>query len=201
MNASPLAAREIGRLLGLVPHPKEGGDPAETYRSTEALLPGALPGRYAGPRALSTAIYYLLTEQTFSAMHRLASDEVFHFYVGDPVEMLLLAPDGSGRLALLGADLRAGMRPQLVVPAGVWQGAHLAPGGRFALLGTTAAPGSDYADYETGERAALLSQYPYFRECILALTRDLCGPRQCGWADRTGGLFAQLLCRTRGTTA
>src|SRR5581483_11176343 len=102
------------------------------------------------PPAAATAIYYLLTPDTVSAMHRLATDEIFHFYLGDPVEMLQLRPDGSHRVAILGPDLDAGQRPQIVVPRGVWQGARLVPGGRFALLGTTVAPGFDYADYETG---------------------------------------------------
>lgn len=103
-------------------------------------------------------------------MHRLATDEIFHFYLGDPVEMLQLRPDGSHRVAILGPDLDAGQRPQIVVPRDVWQGARLVPGGRFALLGTTVAPGFDYADYETGEREALLAAHPDARDLIVALT-------------------------------
>ena len=159
-------------LLGLVPHPIEGGFFAETYRSRD-LLPGdALPARYRGARAAATAIYYLLTPETFSAMHRLGSDEIFHFYLGDPVEMLQLAPDGSHRVVVIGPDLEAGQRPQMVVPRGVWQGARLRPGGRLALLGTTVAPGFDYADYETGARAALLASYSAARDLVTALTRE-----------------------------
>ena len=159
-------------LLGLVPHPIEGGFFAETYRSAD-LLPGdALPARYRGARAAGTAIYYLLTPETFSAMHRLGSDEIFHFYLGDPVEMLQLAPDGSHRVVVIGPDLEAGERPQVVVPRGVWQGARLRPGGRLALLGTTVAPGFDYADYETGVRAALLASHSGARDLVTALTRE-----------------------------
>ena len=146
-------------LLGLVPHPIEGGFFAETYRSADLLGGDALPAHYRGARAAGTAIYYLLTPETFSAMHRLGSDEIFHFYLGDPVEMLQLAPDGS-------------QRPQVVVPRGVWQGARLRPGGRLALLGTTVAPGFDYADYETGARAALLASYSAARDLVTALTRE-----------------------------
>jgi uncharacterized protein len=120
---------------------------------------------------LSTAIYYLLTPETFSALHRLRSDEVFHFYLGDPVEMLQLLPGGEGRLHVLGTDLAAGMRPQVVVPRDVWQGARLLPGGSLALLGTTVAPGFDPADCESGKRDALVAAYPDFRERIVALTR------------------------------
>jgi uncharacterized protein len=158
-------------LLGLAPHPREGGHFAETYRSDERVPPGALPARYAGARALGTAIYYLLTPETLSPLHRLASDEIFHFYLGDPVEMLLLHPDGSSGVALLGTDLAGGMRPQRVVPRGVWQGARLRPGGRWALLGTTVAPGFEYADYEDGRREELLAAYPAQTRLIEALTR------------------------------
>jgi uncharacterized protein len=96
---------------------------------------------------------------------------VFHFYLGDPVEMLQLLPGGDGRVHLLGTNLAAGMRPQVLVPGDVWQGTRLFPGGGLALLGTTVAPGFDLADYEPGERAALLAAYPAFAERIIALTR------------------------------
>jgi uncharacterized protein len=158
-------------LLGLEPHPVEGGFFVETYRSAEQLPPGALPSRYGGTRAVATAIYYLLTPDTFSALHRLASDELFHFYLGDPVEMLQLFPDGSHRVVAIGPDLEAGQRPQVLVPHGVWQGARLRAGGRFALLGTTVAPGFDYTDYETASRPHLLTTHPHAHDLILALTR------------------------------
>lgn len=163
-------AAAIIAALGLVPHPKEGGWFRETFRSAETLTESALGGRYAGPRAESTAIYYLLTPATFSALHRLASDEVFHFYAGDPVEQLRLFPDGRGEVVTIGNDLAAGQRPQVVVPRGVWQGARLAPGGRYALLGCTVAPGFDYADYAGADGAALAAAYPRFAAKIAALT-------------------------------
>jgi predicted cupin superfamily sugar epimerase len=166
-----LTVEALRALLGLTPHPVEGGYFVETYRSAERLPGAALPSRYAGARALGTAIYYLLTPETFSAMHRLASDEIFHFYVGDPVEMLQLWPDGSHRVVVIGPDLEAGERPQVIVPRGIWQGARLRPGGRLALLGTTVAPGFDYADYETGRRADLLASHPGAQALITALTR------------------------------
>jgi hypothetical protein len=169
-DLSPEVAALIARL-GLTPHPREGGWFVETYRSDERIARDALAARYGGERSLGTAIYYLLTAATFSEMHRLAGDEIFHFYLGDPVEMLLLRPEGTGAMVLLGPDLVAGMRPQLVVPRGVWQGARLREGGRFALLGTTVAPGFEYADYETGARADLLAAYPTHAPMIVALTR------------------------------
>ena len=169
--AVPSEAADLIARLGLTPHPREGGWFAETYRSDERVASAALPVRYGAERALGTAIYYLLTPATFSEMHRLASDEIFHFYLGDPAEMLLLGPDGSGAMVLLGPDLAAGMRPQVVVARGIWQGARLREGGRFALLGTTVAPGFEYADYESGARADLLAAYPSHAPLITALTR------------------------------
>ena len=166
-----LSAQEIIAALGLVPHPAEGGYFAETWRSSDSLAPSALPARYQGPRSAGTAIYYLLEPSTFSAMHRLQSDEVFHFYLGDPVEMLLLEPGGSGRLVQLGSDLSAGHRPQVIVPRGAWQGSRVAAGGRVALLGTTMAPGFDPADFEHGDRAALIKGWPAFADRIGRLTR------------------------------
>lgn len=154
-----LDAEEIRAILGLIPLPTEGGYYAETYQSP--LMLHGLPA-YRDARHASTAIYYMLTPDTCSAMHRLASDEVYHFYLGDPVELLLLSEDGAGHIARLGTNLRAGERPQLVVPARVWQGSRLAPQGRYALLGTTVAPGFAYADYEHGNTDELARRYPAF---------------------------------------
>ena len=157
-------AEEVIAALGLEPHPLEGGFFRETYRTSQTM--------HGQERALKTAIYYLLTPQTFSMMHRLPGDEMFHFYLGDPVTMLHLHPDGSGRVVTFGPDLLAGQRPQVLVRGGVWQGASSAPGGQLALLGTTMAPGFAYADYQTGDRAALVAKYPKFAEIITRLTRD-----------------------------
>jgi hypothetical protein len=104
-------------------------------------------------------------------MHRLQTDEVYHFYLGDPVELLLLKPEGASEVVLLGPDLEAGERPQAVAPRGAWQGARVRPGGRLALLGTTMAPAWEPDDFELGEREALTRQYPGRAELIRALTR------------------------------
>ncbi len=165
-----MTAEELIRHLNLEPHPEEGGWFRETYRADETLPPGALPERYEGERAVKTAIYYLLTPDTFSHLHRLKSDEIFHFYLGDPVEMLHLHPDGSGRRVVLGRDLANGQTLKTVVPHGVWQGARLVPGGRYGLLGCTVAPGFDFADYEHADRAALEAGWPEWTEMIRALT-------------------------------
>ncbi len=165
-----MTVEELKSLLGLVAHAQEGGFFAETWRSPHRLEAGALPG-HPGARALGTAIYYLLTPDAFSEMHRLRSDEVFHFYMGDPVEMLQLAPGGAGRVVRLGTALAAGQRPQALVSAGVWQGSRLVPGGRYALLGTTVAPGFEPQDYERGGRAELSASWPEHAGLVAELTR------------------------------
>jgi predicted cupin superfamily sugar epimerase len=164
-------AAHVIRALGLEPLSQEGGLFRETYRSEDRLSRECISGRYPSSRSLCTAIYYLLTPDEVSALHRLASDEVFHFYLGDPVEMVQLRPDGSGEVVVLGNDLEAGHRPQVVVPKGVWQGCRLVSGGRLALLGCTVAPGFEYEDFERGRRETLISAYPDFMDLIVALTR------------------------------
>ena len=167
-----LTAEEIIQYLQLEPHPCEGGFFRETYRARLGIAANVLPMEYAGDRCASTAIYYLLTPGTFSEMHRLPTDEVFHFYLGDTVEMLQLGPDGRGEVIRLGSDLGAGERPQVLAPGGVWQGSRLVPGGKWALLGTTVAPGFEFADYTSGRRSELVAAYPDFAELITALTRQ-----------------------------
>jgi predicted cupin superfamily sugar epimerase len=166
-----LTAADVKRLLKLEPLGIEGGFFAETFRARETLAAGALPGLDA-PRQLASAIYYLLEPGTFSALHRLRSTEIYHFYLGDPVEMLLLGPGEGGCVVRLGSDLAAGLWPQIPVPAGTWQGSQLAAGGQWALLGTTMAPGYDPADFELGQRADLIARWPGQRAMIEALTRQ-----------------------------
>jgi len=167
-----LTVDEIIQQLGLKPHPEEGGFYRETYRSPESLQGESLPVRYSSPRSLGTAIFYLLTPNSVSALHRLPTDEIFHFYLGDPVEMLWLLQDGSSHVTTLGQDLAKGEALQLVVPMGTWFGSRLKAGGRFALMGTTMSPGFDFSDYEAGDRAKLLAQYPGQADLIIHLTRS-----------------------------
>jgi len=173
-----ITAEQIIKKLGLIPHPDEGGFFSETYRSGEFISSEALGGRYNGMRRFSTAIYFLLTPETFSRMHVLKSDEIFHFYMGDPVEMLKLYPDGSGKTVRIGRDIMNGESLQVTVEANVWQGARLLPGGRFALLGTTVAPGFEYDDYASGIPEVsdicgyLCSKFPEFTAKIKNLTRS-----------------------------
>lgn len=164
-------ANMIIDLLQLVKHPKEGGFFSETYRSSQSFQSDE-----RGIRSVSTAIYYLLASNTFSEMHRLESDEVFHFYLGDPVEMLNLYPDGTGKRIILGSDIMKGMAVQHVVPAGTWMGGRLLPWGTFALMGTTVAPGFNYSDYHRGEREELIRLFPAFKELITLLTHGSDNP-------------------------
>lgn len=167
-----MTADEIKKRLNLEPHPREGGSFVQTWRAEETIPHTALPARYRGERAAGTCIYYLLEPGTFSEMHRLASDEIFHFYLGDPVEMLQLDPNGSARTVILGNDLAAGHHPQMIVPKHVWQGSRLVPGGKVALLGCTVSPGFDYEDYEAGNYEPLARAYPQHAELIRTLTRS-----------------------------
>jgi predicted cupin superfamily sugar epimerase len=167
-----ITAEKLIKLLGLKPHP-EGGYYRETYRSDEIIGNGALPERYTGNRRYGTAIYYLLTRETFSAIHRIKTDEIYHFYLGDPVELVKLRPNGSGCVVILGNDITCGAQIQTVVSRGTWHGARLAEGGKYALLGTTVAPGFEFADFEIGDSYELIRSYPSFSETIIALTRHM----------------------------
>jgi hypothetical protein len=160
-----MTAEEIKSLLALEPHPIEGGWFRRTYTANDTIH---LP---RGARAQGTAIYYLLEPGTFSEMHVLASDEIFHFYLGDPVEMLQLVPDGSSAAVVLGPYLKVGQQVQVVVPAGVWQGTRLIGDGKVALLGCTVTPGFDYADYRSAGAEELIEKWPEQTERIRALTR------------------------------
>ncbi len=159
----PAEVDAIVRALGLAPHP-EGGFFRETFRA-----PLTLEGLPQGPRAASTAIYYLLPAGATSAFHRVRSDELWHFYAGDPLELHLFDERGHAQHTL-GPDLSSGERPQLVVPSGTVQGARAA-GARYTLVGCTVAPGFDFADWQLVPREELGARFPSERALIEALTR------------------------------
>lgn len=171
MAADPL--QRLIEILGLQPLPREGGLYRQTYRAREYIPATGLPARFSGEHAFGTAIYYLLTAEpgSFSALHRLPGDEMYHFYLGDPVELLQLLPNGDGKVTILGQDLFNGQHVQFLVPQGIWQGSRLQKGGRYALLGTTMAPGFEPQDYLDGNRASLIQQYPKWSAWIEELTR------------------------------
>jgi predicted cupin superfamily sugar epimerase len=174
LEVSVLTAAFLIDALGLSPLPIEGGWFRQTWVADATLPPESLPARYGRVKPAGTAIYYLLTDDddSFSALHRLPTDEVYHFYLGDAVEQLLLHPGGRTERVVLGHDVGSGQRVQHVAPQGTWQGSRLVRGGRVALLGTTMAPGFDPLDYEPGTRRELVAAYPEAADLIAALTRE-----------------------------
>lgn len=165
-----MTSQDIITRLGLQPHP-EGGFYRETYRSGESYPAKALPARYGGDRAVSTAIYFLLTGETFSSFHRLKSDEFWHYYLGDATDLHLIHPDGRHEHVVVGADLAAGQTPQAMIPRGAWFAARVRNPAGHILLGCTVAPGFDFADFELADRAGLVRQFPQHAELITAFTR------------------------------
>ena len=167
----PLTAADVKQILGLQPHPREGGWYVRTYESAEHIdADQFMDLRYPSPRRVSTAIYYLLEPDTFSEMHVLQSDEMFHHYMGGAVEMLQLHPGGSSQRVILGSDLAAGERPQVIVPRSVWQGSRLLHASGWALLGCTVSPGFDFEDYRSANREELITRWPAEANLITALT-------------------------------
>ena len=156
--------------LQLRRHP-EGGWFRETYRSDEGVGRAALPPRFGDDRAFSTAIYFLLEGEDFSALHRIKQDEVFHFYDGSSLTVHVIDPDGNYSALKLGRDWTAGERPQAVVPAGSLFGATVNDTRSYSLVGCTVAPGFDFADFELPPREELCRQFPQHREIIERLTR------------------------------
>ncbi|HSV85840.1 MAG TPA: cupin domain-containing protein [Levilinea sp.] len=173
-----LAEDRLIEALSLTPHP-EGGHYRQTYRAASEIPAAALPQEYGGARAYSTAIYFLLTGEDFSAFHRIRSDEVWHFYSGSSLEIQVIHPGGRYERIRLGTDVAAGEVFQAIVPGGCWFGACLADprparAGRrvYALVGCTVAPGFDFDDFELANRQRLSEMYPMHRSIIQRLTRE-----------------------------
>ena len=156
--------------LKLEPHP-EGGFFRQTYRAPLVIDRSALPPNFQGPRSASTAIYFLLVGEEFSALHRLGADEVWHFYAGSALLVHSIDADGNHIVTKLGQNLAAGEHFQHVVPAGHWFGSCLEQPNTYALVGCTVAPGFDFADFEMARRDGMIAQYPQHRYLITKLTR------------------------------
>jgi predicted cupin superfamily sugar epimerase len=152
------------KKLQLARHP-EGGYFKETYRSNETIRAAGLPPRFDEDRAFSTAIYFLLTGDDRSALHRIKSDEMWHFYAGSELTIHVIEPTGNYGQIKLGGD-----RFQAVVPAGCWFGATVEQRQAYALVGCTVAPGFDFADFELAKRDELIAQFPQHRVIIERLT-------------------------------
>jgi len=153
------------KKLGLIKHP-EGGYYRETYRSAELISQQGLPAQFSGTRAFSTAIYYLLPSNEISSLHRIKSDEVWHFYAGSQLTIHVIDEKGAYAQIKLGDDCF-----QAVVHAGCWFGATVDEPQSYALVGCTVAPGFDFADFEMAKRADLLAHYPQHHAIIERLTR------------------------------
>jgi predicted cupin superfamily sugar epimerase len=169
MRPRPPAAYWIDRLE-LTEH-IEGGAFREIYRSALTVPRKSLPILFQGDRNVATSIYFLLAEGQFSAFHRIASDECWHFYYGDPLLIYEIGHTGALTIHRLGQDIEAGEHFQAVVKAGSWFASAPAAGTEYALVGCTVSPGFDFADFELADRAELSRQYPEHADLIGTLTR------------------------------
>ena len=163
---------ELVTLFNLQVHP-EGGFFRETYRDKNVIKENALPRCFGGDRHVSTAIYFLLPEGNKSHLHRIKSDEVWHFYLGGPLTLVQISPEGEIQSVILGQDINAGQRLQYVVPAGYWFGAYPNAGSRFSFVGCTVAPGFDFSDFEMGNRIGLIKEFPKAKEVVEFLTSSV----------------------------
>lgn len=166
----PTAAYWIDRLQ-LTAH-VEGGAFREIYRSPLTLPKQALPSVFAGDRSVATSIYFLLEQGQFSAFHRIAADEGWHFYFGDSLEIFEITPAGELKTHRMGSNWEKGERFHTVIPAGSWFASAPAPGSEYALVGCTVAPGFDFADFELAAGEELAARYPAHAALIKRLTRS-----------------------------
>lgn len=162
-------SEEIIKKLGLEPHP-EGGYFKETYRSDGTINVDSLDQAYSGSRSYSTAIYFLLTSETFSAFHKINQDEIWHFYQGSPIELHTIAESGQHEEYLIGNDLAQNQVPQLVVPGGHWFAAKVVDPNSYALVGCTVSPGFDFQDFTLAKRSDLIRKFPAHTELVTAFT-------------------------------
>lgn len=168
-------AEDIIKKLKLEPLADEGGYYRQTYVSDDPGLAASDFGIHSASnsvRHFGTAIYYLVTPKSFSALHRLKSDEIFHFYAGDAVEMIQIDESGNLTKFTIGSDVMKGQLPQVVVPKGTWQSTKLSNGGAWALMGTTMAPGYDVEDFELGDRNELIKTFPQLKNDIIRFSRE-----------------------------
>jgi uncharacterized protein len=165
-----MTAQELISHYHLLPHP-EGGWYKETYKSNEHIPANALPQRFTANRVFSTAIYFLLEEGNFSAFHRIKSDECWHFYAGDPLDIYTIGHDGLLTITRLGNNVGNGQLFQYVVPANCWFASRPAAGSTFCFVGCTVAPGFNFDDFELAGAEELSQLFPSLQEIIKALCR------------------------------
>ena len=165
-----MTVHQLIQQYNLQPHP-EGGWYKETYKSGEYITGSALPERFGGSRAFSTAIYFLLEQGNFSAFHRIKSDECWHFYAGDPLVVYVMQLNGRLDIIHLGNDIEKGQVFQFVVPANCWFASRPAPGSTFCFVGCTVAPGFDFTDFELAKASSLTALFPQQKAIIEELCR------------------------------
>ena len=156
--------------LKLEPHP-EGGYFKEVYRSNNIIPQKALPEGFLGDRTIATAIYFLIEKNNFSALHKIKSDETWHFYYGDALEVIEIDENGVLTATAIGNNLLEGDTFQYTVKANTWFGSRVKSGGNFSLVGCTVAPGFDFNDFELGKKEDLLKLYPQHQKVIVEMTR------------------------------
>jgi hypothetical protein len=165
-----LSTIEIVAYYQLLPHP-EGGYYKETYRSKEEIDADALPARFRGNRSIATAIYFLLEKGNFSAFHRIQSDETWHFYAGQLLNIFVIHESGQLETIQLGDDIANGQTFQAIVPAGAWFASVPAENTNFSFVGCTVAPGFDFIDFELAVSNQLIEKYPQHASLIQKLCR------------------------------
>lgn len=162
-------AKQLIESYSLQPHP-EGGWYKEAYRSKEIIPVAGLPDRYNGNRCFSTFIYFLLEQGEFSAFHKIQSDECWHFYAGDPMQVFIIEEDGALTVIELGSDAAKGQLFHYVVQAGRWFASRPSPGSSFSFVGCTVAPGFEFSDFELADADKLAGEFPKHQ----AIIRELC---------------------------
>jgi len=165
-----LTVQQLITIFHLIPHP-EGGYYKETYRSAETVAQEAMPARFPGDRHFSTAIYFLLEQGDFSAFHRIKSDECWHFYAGEILNIYMIHSNGTLETIRLGNDIAGGQHFQYIVPAGCWFASEPAKESNFSFVGCTVSPGFDFADFEMANADELVKYYPQHVELIKRLRR------------------------------
>lgn len=156
--------------LGLLPHP-EGGFYKEVYRSQGVIPQQALPKAYQGNRNYATGIYFMLTSDTFSAFHKIHQDEAWHFYLGDPLRIHMISPEGDYEAVVVGNQIQDGQQLQFVVPGGYWFAAEVVHPGTYSLVGCTVAPGFDFQDFTMPSQSEMMALFPQHETIIKKLTR------------------------------
>ena len=159
---------ELTSIYDLQPHP-EGGFYKRSYCSTGVILDSNQNDKFKGQRYFSTAIYYLLPHGARSKLHRIASDEMWHFYMGGPMTIIEISPLGTVKHTILGSNIKQGHKLQHVVPAGTWFGSLPNEGTAYSFVGCTVSPGFDFADFEMGDKQVLLAQFPHCKEIMESL--------------------------------